>query len=409
MAHTSFPKNKMKIVLLEGINPSAINEFNAAGYKQIELYPNAFSEQQLLDIMPHVHVLGIRSKTHITQKVLERASRLLAIGCFCIGTNQVDMKAATLAGVAVFNSPYSNTRSVAELVVGSAIMLIRHIPEKNEAAHRGVWLKDHRGCYEIRGKTLGIIGYGHIGSQVSVLAESMGMKVIYYDIAPKLPLGNAVPVKSMNELLKHADIVTLHVPGGKGTDNLMSASRIRMMKKGSFLINYSRGTVVDIDALQHALKTGHLAGAAIDVFPNEPESKNDKFQSPLQGLHNVILTPHIGGSTEEAQVNIGQDVAQKLISFIDTGSTMGSHSVPELSLPVQQNTHRLLHIHHNMPGILSEINGILSGMNVNIAGQYLKTNEAIGYVVLDIEKRGSNKILSELKKVKYTIKTRILY
>jgi D-3-phosphoglycerate dehydrogenase / 2-oxoglutarate reductase len=409
MSNTSFPKNKMKIALLEGINPSAIKEFNAAGYRNVEMYPKALSEKELLSIISDVHVLGIRSKTNITEKVIERAQKLLTIGCFCIGTNQVDMKAATIGGVAVFNSPYSNTRSVAEIVIGNAIMLIRHIPEKSNAAHVGGWLKDHRGCYEMRGKTLGIIGYGHIGSQVSVLAEGMGMKVIYYDIAPKLPLGNAVPVKSLNELLKIADVITLHVPGGKGTENMMSAARIRQMKKSSYLINYARGTVVDIPALKEAIESGHLAGAAIDVFPEEPESKNDKFISPLQGLRNVILTPHIGGSTEEAQVNIGNDVAHKLISFMDTGASVGSHSVPELSLPVQHNTHRLLHIHHNMPGILSEINGILSKKNVNIAGQYLKTNDTIGYVVLDIEKRGSDKILNELKKVKHTIKTRILY
>ena len=319
------------------------------------------------------------------------------------------MKAATKAGIAVFNSPYSNTRSVAELVIGNAIMLIRRIPEKSNAAHKGGWLKDHTGCYEMRGKTLGIIGYGHIGSQVSVLAESMGMKVAYYDIVPKLPLGNAIPVKSLAELLKVADVVTLHVPGGKGTENIISKARLKQMKKGSYLINYSRGSVVEIEALSEAIENNHIAGAAIDVFPEEPESKTDKFISPLQGFKNVILTPHIGGSTEEAQVNIGNDVASKLIHFVDSGATVGSHSVPELSLPVQQNTHRLLHIHHNVPGVLSEINGMLSKMNVNIAGQYLKTNDLIGYVVLDIEKKGSEKLLSELKQVKNTIKIRLLY
>jgi D-3-phosphoglycerate dehydrogenase len=409
MITTSFPKNKMKVLLLEGINPAAVEEFNAAGYKNVEVLPKALNEKELIKVISDVHVLGIRSKTNITQKVIDSAQKLYTIGCFCIGTNQVDMKAATKAGIAVFNSPYSNTRSVAELVIGNAIMLIRRIPEKSNAAHKGDWLKDHRGCYEMRGKTLGIIGYGHIGSQVSVLAEAMGMKVIYYDIAPKLPLGNATPVKSLNEMLKLSDVVTLHVPGGKGTENIMSAARIKQMKKGSYLINYSRGSVVEIDALRDAIESNQLAGAAIDVFPEEPESKADKFASSLQGLKNVILTPHIGGSTEEAQVNIGNDVAQKLISFMDTGASSGSHSVPEISLPVLQNTHRLLHIHHNVPGILSEINGILSKMNVNIAGQYLKTNDTIGYVVLDIEKRGSDKILNELKQVKHTIKTRILY
>ena len=399
----------MKVLLLEGINPSAVEEFNLAGYKNVEVLPKALSEKDLLNVIADVHVLGIRSKTNVSQKVLEKAQKLYTIGCFCIGTNQVDLKTATKHGVAVFNSPYSNTRPVAELVIGNAIMLIRRIPEKSRAAHEGSWLKDHHGCFEMRGKTLGIIGYGHIGSQVSVLAEAMGMKVIYYDIAPKLPLGNAMPVKSLAELLKLSDIVTLHVPGGKGTENIMSRQRIKQMKKNSYLINYSRGSVVDIDALRDAMKSNHLAGAAVDVFPEEPKSKTDKFVSALQGLNNMILTPHIGGSTEEAQVNIGNDVGQKLISFMDTGASVGSHSVPELSLPVQQNTHRLLHIHHNVPGILSEINSMVSKMNVNIAGQYLKTNDIIGYVVLDIEKTGSDKILNELKQVKHTIKARILY
>jgi D-3-phosphoglycerate dehydrogenase len=406
---TSFPKNKMNVLLLENINKAAVKEFNEAGYKNVEVVSKALSEKELAAIIGDIHVLGIRSKTNITQKVIDNAQKLLSIGCFCIGTNQVDMKAATKAGIAVFNSPYSNTRSVAELVIGNAIMLIRRIPEKSNAAHKGGWLKDHTGCYEMRGKTLGIIGYGHIGSQVSVLAESMGMKVAYYDIVPKLPLGNAIPVKSLAELLKVADVVTLHVPGGKGTENIISKARLKQMKKGSYLINYSRGSVVEIEALSEAIENNHIAGAAIDVFPEEPESKTDKFISPLQGFKNVILTPHIGGSTEEAQLNIGNDVASKLIHFVDSGATVGSHSVPELSLPVQQNTHRLLHIHHNVPGVLSEINGMLSKMNVNIAGQYLKTNDLIGYVVLDIEKKGSEKLLSELKQVKNTIKTRLLY
>ncbi len=409
MATTSFPKSKMNVLLLENINKAAVKEFNEAGYKNVTVLPKALSEKELCNLISDVHVLGIRSKTSVTAKVIEKAQKLLSIGAFCIGTNQIDMRSATKAGIAVFNSPYSNTRSVAELVIGNTIMLIRRIPEKSNAAHKGGWLKDHTGCYEMRGKTMGIIGYGHIGSQVSVMAEAMGMKVVYYDIVPKLPLGNAIPVKSLQELLKVSDVVTLHVPGGKGTENIMSRTRIKQMKKGSYLINYSRGSVVEIEALKDAVDSNHIAGAAIDVFPEEPESKNDKFVSPLQGLKNVILTPHIGGSTEEAQVNIGNDVASKLIHFVDSGATVGSHSVPELSLPVQNNTHRLLHIHHNVPGVLSEINGLLSKMNVNIAGQYLKTNDLIGYVVLDIEKKGSEKLLNELKHVKNTIKTRLLY
>jgi D-3-phosphoglycerate dehydrogenase len=408
--NTSYPKEKIKILLLEGVSPSAVEEFRQAGYTNITTNSKALGEAELAEAIQDVHILGIRSKTNITKRVFEKAEKLLGVGCFCIGTNQVDVKTATQDGVTVFNSPYSNTRSVAELVIANIIMLMRRVPEKNTAAHKGDWMKDSSGCFEIRGKTLGIVGYGHIGSQVSVLAESLGLKVIYYDIEPKLPLGNATPIKSLTDLLKKADIVTLHVPGGKGTENLLSAARIKGMKKGAILLNLSRGGVVDLDALRDALVSGDIGGAGIDVFPIEPEGKGDKFQSPLQNLPNVILTPHVGGSTEEAQVNIGIDVATKLISLMDTGSTMGSVSVPGLSLPVQQGTHRLLNIHKNVPGILSEINSIMSGMNVNILGQYLKTNEEIGYVVLDVDKRSdSGEVLKKLREVKHTIKARILY
>lgn len=407
---TSYPKDKIKVLLLEGISPTAIEEFKQAGYTNITVLPKALDEDSLVKAIDDVHILGIRSKTQITKKVLDAADKLLGIGCFCIGTNQVDMKSATLDGVTVFNSPYSNTRSVAELVIGNIIMLMRRVPEKSAAAHKGDWMKDSKGCFEIRGKVLGIVGYGHIGSQVSVLAESLGMKVIYHDIEPKLPLGNAMPVRTLGDLLKKADVVTLHVPGGEGTKNLLSATRIKALKKGAIVLNLSRGNVVDLSALREAIVAGEVAGAAVDVFPVEPEAKGEQFQSPLQGLANVILTPHIGGSTEEAQESIGVDVATKLVSLIDTGSTMGSHSVPGLSLPVQTNTHRLLHIHKNMPGVLSEINSILSKMDVNILGQYLKTNESIGYVVLDIEKkRTSDEVLKALREVKHTIKARILY
>ena len=407
---TSYPKEKIKVLLLEGISRSAEDEFRQAGYTNITSLPKALDEKELIKAIKDVHILGIRSKTTITKKVIEAADKLLGIGCFCIGTNQVDMKAATMAGITVFNSPYSNTRSVAELVIANAIMLIRRIPEKNTAAHRGDWMKDSKGCFEIRGKTLGIVGYGHIGSQVSVLAESLGLKVVYYDIEPKLPLGNATPIKSLTDLLKKSDIVTLHVPGGKGTENLLSSARIKQMKKGAILLNLSRGGVVDLNALKDALASGDVGGAGIDVFPVEPEAKGDVFQSPLQGLANVILTPHVGGSTEEAQVNIGLDVSLKLISLMDTGSTMGSHSVPGLTLPVQNHTHRLLHIHKNQPGILSEINSLMSKMDVNILGQYLKTNEDIGYVVLDVEKKKtSDALLKALRNVKHTIRARILY
>ncbi|HXH19523.1 MAG TPA: phosphoglycerate dehydrogenase [Chitinophagales bacterium] len=406
---TSFPKSRIHILLLEGINPSAINEFKKADYTHIETEEKALNENELAERIRHVHILGIRSKTNITKKIIANAEKLIGIGCFCIGTDQVDLDAATEAGITVFNSPYSNTRSVAELVLADIIMLIRRIPERNEAAHRGEWLKDAKGSHELRGKTLGIVGYGHIGSQVSVLAEALGMRVIFYDIEPKLPLGNAQAVDSLTKLLKESDVVTLHVPETPQTFNMISRARIRQMREGSILINLSRGTVVDLEALRDAIVSGHIKGAAIDVFPSEPKSKQEKFVSPLQHLPNVILTPHIGGSTEEAQENIGFDVSRKLISLLDTGATVGSHTVPPLSLPVQQNTHRLLHIHKNQPGVLSEINGICSSLNVNIVGQYLKTNEKIGYVVLDVEKTASKKAFEEMKKVKHTIKTRILY
>ena len=407
---TSYPKDKIRILLLEGISRSAIDEFKRAGYSNITALPKALDEKELTKAIQDAHILGIRSKTTITKKAFAAAEKLLGVGCFCIGTNQVDLHAATLSGITVFNSPYSNTRSVAELVIGNMIGLMRRVPEKNAAAHRGDWMKDSSGCFEVRGKTLGIVGYGHIGSQVSVLAESLGLKVVYYDVEPKLPLGNASPMRSLNDLLKRSDIVTLHVPGGEGTKNLISQSRIQQMKKGAVLINLSRGGVVDLEALTVAMEVGHIAGAAIDVFPVEPEAKGEKFKSPLQKLANVILTPHIGGSTEEAQVSIGSDVAAKLISLLDTGSTMGSHSVPALNLPVQTNTHRLLHIHKNTPGVMSQINNIMSHMNVNILGQYLKTNEEIGYVVLDIEKKpSSGEVLKALREVKHTIKARILY
>jgi len=406
---TSFPKENIKILLLEGVHPATIEIFNKAGYSNIETKTSAMDENELIDSIDDIHILGIRSKTNITQKVIDKAHKLLSIGCFCIGTNQVDMGAATNKGVAVFNSPFSNTRSVAELVIAECIMLMRKTIEKNDAAHKGIWLKDSKDCFEVRGKTLGIIGYGHIGSQVSVLAESLGLKVIYYDVEPKMPLGNAEPVKKLEQLLKKADIVTLHVPGAKSTKNIINEKTLKQMKEGAILINLSRGDVMDTDAVKVALETKHLGGLAVDVFPKEPAAKGDVFKSPLQGLTNVILTPHIGGSTTEAQKNIGIDVSTKLISFIDTGSSVGSHSVPALSLPIQHNAHRLLHIHKNVPGVLSEINSILSGLNVNILGQYLKTNESIGYVVLDIDKKTPETILETMKKVKGTIKTRSLY
>jgi D-3-phosphoglycerate dehydrogenase / 2-oxoglutarate reductase len=407
---TSFPKEKIKILLLENIHPGAVEEFRKAGYTQTEALSKALTEKELIAKIKDVHVLGIRSKTNVTAEVFENAERLHAIGCFCIGVNQVNMDAATRRGVAVFNSPFSNTRSVAELVISHAIALLRRIPEKNAAAHLGKWMKDSRNCFEIRGKTIGIAGYGHIGSQVSVLAEALGLNVLYYDTEPKLALGKATPVKSFEDLLKSSDIITLHVPGTARTKNLINADNLRKVKKGAVLLNLSRGDVMDQEAARDAFLDGRLNGIAADVFPEEPESDKDPFTSPLQNLPNVILTPHIGGSTVEAQENIGLDVASKLISFMDTGATVGSHSIPSLNLPVQERTYRVLHIHENVPGVLSEINSILSKENVNILGQYLQTNAHIGYVVVDFDRRTSPSVLLEkLRKVKHTIRTRNLY
>jgi D-3-phosphoglycerate dehydrogenase / 2-oxoglutarate reductase len=406
---TSYPKEKINILFLENISDAAVKHFVDSGYASVRKLTCALSEEQLIREIRDVHLLGIRSKTQITPRVLEAAKKLQAIGCFCIGVNQVDLKAAKTHGVVVFNAPYSNTRSVAELVIGLAILLIRRIPDKTRAAHDGIWLKESKGSYELRGKTLGIIGYGNIGAQVSVLAEALGMKVIYYDTVTKLPLGNAQARKTLKEVVSEADIITLHVPDTNQTKNMISKTVLKNFKKGSILLNYARGEVVDLDALAKALQDGSLSGAAIDVFPWEPEKNGDRFTTPLQGLPNVILTPHIGGSTEEAQANIGEDVSNKLFQYLETGMTLGSHTIPPLSLPHQEGTHRILHIHKNVPGVLSEINSTLSQHNINILGQYLKTNEEIGYVVLDIDKRLSNQALELLKKVKQTIKTRLLY
>jgi D-3-phosphoglycerate dehydrogenase len=406
---TSYPKDKINILLLENISDTAVQNIKNAGYASVKKYTGALSEDDLINEIKDVHMLGIRSKTTITPRVLEHAHKLQAIGCFCIGTNQVDLKSAAEHGVTVFNAPYSNTRSVAELVIGSSIMLIRRIPDKNIAAHKGVWMKDAKGSFELRGKTLGIIGYGNIGTQVSVLAESLGMKVIFYDVLTKLPLGNATACESMEELLGKSDIVTLHVPELESTKNLINEEAIKQFKKGAILINYARGEVIDIDALAAALKRGDISGAAIDVFPVEPEKNGDPFTTPLQGLPNVILTPHIGGSTQEAQENIGIDVSNKLVGFMDKGITYGSHTVPPINLPLLAGAHRILHIHNNVPGVLSEINTMLSNAHINILGQYLATNQHIGYVVLDVDKMLSKNAFSLLKNVKETIKVRLLY
>ncbi|MEP7232723.1 MAG: phosphoglycerate dehydrogenase [Ginsengibacter sp.] len=406
---TSYPKEKIKILFLENISKAATTKFTDAGYISVKQMPGALSESDLIREIKDVHLLGIRSKSKITEAVLDSATKLQAIGCFCIGVNQVNLSAATKKGITVFNAPYSNTRSVAELVIASAIMLIRKIPDKNRAAHEGIWLKDSSGSHELRGKTLGIIGYGNIGSQVSVLAEALGMKVFFYDVETKMPLGNAEGKTSLKELLRLSDIVTLHVPDLPSTRNIINKATLKHFKPSAMLINYARGQVVEIPALKNALVNKELGGAAIDVFPSEPQKNGDPFVSPLQGLSNVILTPHIGGSTEEAQLNIGEDVSAKLFNFLEKGITTGSHTIPGLSLPPQEGTHRILHIHNNVPGVLSEINTELSKHKINILGQYLKTNDEIGYVVLDVNKNLSGDALELLKKVKETIKVRLLY
>ena len=406
---TSYPKEKISILFLENISRTAVQVFNSEGYTNIKTLAGALTEDQLIKEIRGVHLLGIRSKTLVTPKVLEAAAKLQAIGCFCIGTNQVDLKGATRAGVAVFNAPYSNTRSVAELVIGASIMLIRRVPDKNTAAHEGIWMKEAAGSYELRGKTLGIIGYGNIGSQLSVLAEGLGMKVLFYDTETKLPLGNAGLCRSLKELVAHSDIVSVHVPEQPSTHQLIGKTLLRHFKKGSLLINYARGTVIDHEAVAKALQSGQLGGAAVDVFPVEPEKNGDPFSSPLQGLPNVLLTPHIGGSTQEAQKNIALDVSQKMFNYLERGATDGSHTIPVLSLPPQEGTHRILHIHANVPGVLSEINTALSGHHINILGQYLKTNEQIGYVVLDVDKGLSKNAFDILRSVKGTIKVRMLY
>ncbi len=406
---TSYPRSKVKVLLLENISDAAADELRLSGYVDITRHAGALGEDDLVEAVKGVHVIGIRSKTHITKRVLEAADKLLTIGCFCIGTNQVDLRAATERGVAVFNAPYSNTRSVAELVVGLFVMLIRRISDKNIAAHKGVWQKDAKGSYELRGKTLGIIGYGNIGSQVSVLAEALGMHVFYYDVVTKLPHGNARQLRELHELLEISDIVTLHVPSSPSTRNMIDAETLKMMRKGSILLNYARGDVVDLEALRDAIVSGRISGAAIDVFPMEPEKNGASFESILQNLPNVILTPHIGGSTEEAQVNIGFDVSAKLIKYVEFGASEGSHTVPPVSLPLQDGTHRILHIHRNIPGVLSEINSRLSDKGINILGQYLKTNDEIGYVILDVDTELSKDALEILRDVKGTLKTRIVF
>ncbi|HBX26520.1 MAG TPA: phosphoglycerate dehydrogenase [Gammaproteobacteria bacterium] len=406
---TSFDKSKLKVLLLESVHPSAERTFRDAGYTNIETVKSALTGDELVAKLKGVHFLGIRSRTILTDNVFKAADKLVAVGCYCIGTNQVDLVSATEHAVAVFNAPYSNTRSVAELVLAEAILLLRGIPEKNAEAHRGKWVKTASGAFEIRGKTLGIVGYGSIGSQLSVLAEGLGMRVIFYDAVSKLPLGNASQTPSLERLLRQSDIVTLHVPDLPSTRNLIDEKRIQQMKPNSVLINASRGTVVDINALAKALKEKHLLGTAIDVFPIEPKSNRDEFKSPLRGLDNAILTPHIGGSTQEAQENIGVEVAEKLVRYSDNGSTLTSVNFPEVALPPHPNHHRLLHVHENRPGVLSAINAIFAENQINIGSQFLQTSETVGYVVIDVNRDYSEVALEELSKIAGTIRCRVLF
>ena len=406
---TSFDKSKLKILLLEGIHPSAERIFRDAGYQNIETVKTALTGEELKSRLDGVHFLGIRSRTTLTRDIFEAAEKLVAVGCYCIGTNQVDLTAATEHGVVVFNAPYSNTRSVAELVLAEAILLLRGIPEKNAKAHRGGWAKTANDSFEIRGKTLGIVGYGSIGSQLSVLAEGLGMRVIFYDVVSKLPLGNSSQIPSLEALLGQADIVTLHVPDLPSTRNLIDQERISQMKPKSILINASRGTVVDIDALTKALAESHLLGTAIDVFPVEPKSNNDEFISPLRGFDNAILTPHIGGSTQEAQENIGVEVAEKLVRYSDNGSTLTSVNFPEVALPPHPNHHRLLHVHENRPGVLSAINTVFAENQINIGSQFLQTSDKIGYVVIDVDRDYSDVAPEKLSEIEGTIRCRVLF
>lgn len=409
MAKTSLDKSKIKFLLLEGVHQTAVDTLKAAGYTNIDYHKGALPEAELKEAIADAHFIGIRSRTQLTADVLQHANKLVAIGCFCIGTNQVDLDAAREMGVAVFNAPYSNTRSVAELVLAEAILLLRGIPEKNAVSHRGGWLKSATDSYEIRGKKLGIIGYGSIGTQLSVLAEGLGMQVIFYDVVTKLPLGNASQVASLEELLSTADIVTLHVPETAATKWMIGEKEIRTMKKGGILINAARGTVVEIEALAAALQDKHLNGAAIDVFPVEPRSNNDEFISPLRGIDNCLLTPHIGGSTMEAQANIGLEVAEKLVRYSDNGTSITSVNFPEVALPSHPGKHRLLHIHQNIPGVMSEINQVFANNGINISGQYLQTNEKVGYVVIDVDAAYSDLALKKLNEVKGTIRSRVLF
>jgi D-3-phosphoglycerate dehydrogenase / 2-oxoglutarate reductase len=404
----SYPKNRINVLLLENVHPVAIALLKAEGFN-VETYHAALTEEELCERVKNVSVLGIRSKTQVTAKVLENANRLMAIGAFCIGTNQIDLKAATKKGIAVFNAPFSNTRSVVELAIAEMILLMRSIVDKSVKMHRGIWDKSAKGSFEVRGKKLGLIGYGNIGTQLSVIAESLGMKVLYYDVEERLSLGNAVKCKSMKEVLEQADVISLHVDGRESNANLIGAREFALMKKGVIFINLSRGHIVDIQALRENILSGRVAGCAIDVYPHEPVSNDEEFMSELRDLPNTILTPHIGGSTSEAQENIGNYVPGKIMDYINTGSTSNSVSFPNITLPILEDAHRLIHIHNNVPGILARINQVLAENGINIVGQYLKTNDSIGYVITDINKQYDKDLIAKLKAIEHTIKFRVLY
>jgi len=409
MAQESLEKSKIRILLLEGVHPSAVETLKGAGYHNIELHQKALPPEDLKAAIADAHFVGIRSRTQLTAEIFESARKLVAVGCFCIGTNQVDLEAATKKGVVVFNAPFSNTRSVAELVIAEAILLLRGVAEKNAKAHRGEWQKSAANSFEIRGKKLGIIGYGNIGMQLGVIAEGLGMQVQFFDVTNKLPMGNARQVPTLKQLLNSSDVVSLHVPENRSTQNMMASAQLAEMKPGSILINASRGTVVDIDALAEHLESGKLGGAAIDVFPVEPRSNDEEFVSPLRRFDNTFLTPHIGGSTIEAQENIGMEVAEKLARYSDNGTSISSVNFPEVALPTHAGSHRLLHIHHNTPGIMGAINSVFSDNDLNVAAQFLQTNEAVGYVVIDIDAEYSDMALSRLAAIEGTIRCRVLF
>ena len=409
MSKVSLPKEKIKILLLEGLHQSTLDTLQANGYENIEYLKTSLPEDELITKIKDVHFVGIRSRTQLSEKVIAAANKLVAVGCFCIGTNQVDLVATQIRGIPVFNAPFSNTRSVAELALAQIILLLRGVPAKNAKAHKGIWDKSAVGSFEARGKTLGIIGYGHIGTQLSILAEHLGMRVQFFDIENKLVLGNSTQAKTLKQLLNTSDVVTLHVPETTQTQNMIGAKELGMMKDGAILMNAARGTIIDIDALVEALKSGKLAGAAIDVFPVEPKSNNELFESPLTQFDNVILTPHVGGSTQEAQQNIGIEVAGKLAKYSDNGSTLSAVNFPEVSLPEQADRSRLLHIHKNAPGVLTQINQAFAQKGLNITAQYLQTNQNIGYVVIDVETDDAEAAFEQLQKIDGTIKTRILH